>query len=147
MNNGAVTEVAMVSLGNQSSPAAQPTAQQAARFEQQLQMQVPGGGAQYYEAPSAETAGLTGNWRVAMNNMGKMAEQFRVDAGTLDGTHSSADASSASRRGGEPARAAEIFEQGMTRLSHMSYTMMSISFITTAERLAGENVRTLYQLG
>jgi hypothetical protein len=37
--------------------------------------------------------------------------------------------------------------KGMAQLSHMSYTMLNISFITTTERLAGENVRSLYQLG
>jgi hypothetical protein len=148
MSNGSVTATTAVNLsGMQPAPAVQPTAQQAARFEQQLQIPA-STGPQYYQAPPVEAAGLADNWRSLMNGVGQMADQFRADAEALKGTQSSVDTTpTGSQRALDARQTAEIFEKNMSQLSHMSYTMLNMSFITTAERLAGENVRSLYQLG
>jgi len=146
MTNLVVADVAMASLASsQSTTGAQPTAQQVARFEQQLQAPG-GGGTQYYQAPVVEGAGTGGNWQVVMSNVGQLAEQYRVDSVSLDGTPVTAELSHSSHGGSNPVSSAEVFERGMTQLSHMSYTMMSIGFVTSTERVAGENVRSLFQL-
>jgi hypothetical protein len=147
MSNVTVTEIATASLsGGPTLPAAQPTPQQAARFEQQ--MNLPGTEAPlYYGQAPAGSAGLDGNWRVMMDDMGKLSEQYRTDSAALDrvlsGTGSTA---SVAGPGQDPSARAETFEKTMSQVVHMSYTMMNVSLIGSAERLAGENVRTLYQL-
>lgn len=147
MSNIAVTELAMMSSAAGQSPAGvQPTAQQSARFEQQLQA----GGVgelQYYQAPLAEGAGMSGNWRVVMNDLGQMAEQYRTESMAFDHLSAGTETLSSSPEIGGPASGEMSFAETMSRLSHMSFTMMSITFVTSAERLAGENVRTLYQVG
>jgi hypothetical protein len=137
MTNGPLPAAALVSLPD-SQPVAQPTAQQVARFEQQMQLP-PTASPAYYQVPPQGTAGVAGNWHVMMHDVGQMAEQYRADAAALN------DASPPP--GTQPQDASANFLKGMTQLSHMSYTMLNISFITTTERLAGENVRSLYQLG
>jgi hypothetical protein len=130
-----------------AQPAAQPTAQQVARFEQQLQ--APGAGeAQYYQAPAIEAAaaGSGGNWQGVMNDVGRLAEQYRLDSVALDGGPLSVESASVAPGAEKAVSPAEFFQQGMARLSHMSYTMMSVSVVTSTERMAGENVRSLFQL-
>ena len=137
MTDLVIANIAAASMGAGEASTAQPTAQQVARFEQQLQ--TPGAGeAQYYQAPAVEAAaaGSGGNWQVVMNNVGQLAEQYRLDSVALDGAPAVEKAASP----------AEFFQQGMTKLSHMSYTMMSVSVVTSTERMAGENVRSLFQL-
>jgi hypothetical protein len=147
MTNGSVAEAALVSLqASQSAQGAQPTAQQTARFEQLLQSPASAGASQY-AIPQTETA-VAGNWHLVMNDLGHMAEQFRSDAAALEGAKGDLDSTSGNpRQASDPRAAANGFLKGMAQLSHMSYTMMNISFITTTERLAGENVRSLYQIG
>lgn len=146
MTNLAVADIAMASLtSSQSAAGAQPSAQQVARFEQQLQ--TPGAGeAQYYQAPVVEAASSGGNWQEVMNNVGQLAQQYRVDSVSLDGGPVNAEFSPLARSASHPVSQAESFQQGMTKLTHMSFTMMSIGFVTTTERMAGENVRSLFQL-
>ena len=137
MTNGPLPAAALVSLPD-SAAVAQPTAQQVARFEQQMQLPATASPA-YYQVPPPGTAGVAGNWHVVMHDVGQMAEQYRADAAAFN------DASAPSSA--QPQDASANFLKGMAQLSHMSYTMLNISFITTTERLAGENVRSLYQLG
>jgi hypothetical protein len=148
MTSGPAAATALVPLPD-SQPAAvpQPTAEQTARFEQQMQLPASATPA-HYGVPAPETAGVTGNWHVVMHDVGRMAEQFRADAAALNGAPTGAEStSSGSHAHPNPQAASENFLKGMSQLSHMSYTMLNISFITTTERLAGENVRSLYQLG
>jgi hypothetical protein len=147
MTDLAIANIAAASLSAGDATTAQPTAQQVARFEQQLQ--TPGAGeAQYYQAPAVEAAaaGSGGNWQVVMNNVGQLSEQYRLDSVALDGGPVSVESSSGTPAVAKAASPAEFFQQGMTKLSHMSYTMMSISVVTSTERMAGENVRSLFQL-
>jgi hypothetical protein len=137
MTNGPLPAAALVA-SPEAQAVAQPTAQQVARFEQQLQLPATASPA-YYQVPPPGTAGVAGNWHVVMHDVGQMAEQYRADAAALN------DASAPSSA--QPQDASANFLKGMAQLSHMSYTMLNISFITTTERLAGENVRSLYQLG
>jgi hypothetical protein len=137
MTNGPLPVAALVSLP-ETQAVTQPTAQQVARFEQQLQQPATASAA-HYQVPPPGTAGVAGNWHVMMHDVGQMAEQYRADAAAL--TDASAPPSA------QPQDASANFLKGMAQLSHMSYTMLNISFITTTERLAGENVRSLYQLG
>jgi hypothetical protein len=148
MTNGPLAAAASISLPeSQPVAVAQPTAEQAARFEQQLQLPASANPA-YYQVPPLETAGVAGSWHLVMHDVGQMAQQFRVDAAALDGAPADVDSTSdGPHRNAGPQAASESFLKGMTQLSHMSYTMLNISFITTTERLAGENVRSLYQLG
>jgi len=147
MSNIAVAELAMMSSAAGQSPAGvQPTAQQAARFEQQLQ--APGTAElQYYQSPVAAAAGASGNWRVVMNDMGQMAEQYRTEsAAFLDTDAAGIDSASSSQQTAGPAGGADFLAEEMSKLAHLSFTMMNINLVTSAERLAGENVRSLYQL-
>jgi|SRR5581483_10308406 len=148
MTSLVVADVAMASLASsQSTTGAQPTAQQVARFEQQLQASG-AGDAQYYQAP---VAGASGNWQGVMSNVGELAERYRLDSVSLDGAPVTADVpqrwhSHGSHRASNPVQAAEVLAREMSQLSRMSYTMMSIGFVTSTERVAGENVRSLFQL-
>jgi hypothetical protein len=147
MTDLAVANIAAASMTAGEGATAQPTAQQVARFEQQLQ--APGAGeAQYYQAPAVEAAaaGSGGNWQGVMNNVGQLAEQYRLDSVSLDAGPVSVESSSGAPAVEKAASPAEFFQQGMTRLSHMSYTMMTVSVVTSTERMAGENVRSLFQL-
>jgi hypothetical protein len=148
MTNGPLASAALVALPDgQPAAVAQPTAEQTARFEQQLQLPASANPA-YYQIPPPETAGVAGSWHLVMHDVGQMAEQFRADAAALDREPADLDSTSGGpRRNADPQAASQNFLKGMTQLSHMSYTMLNISFITTTERLAGENVRSLYQLG
>jgi hypothetical protein len=138
----AVSAVANISITSSSSgTAAQPSTAQVARFEQQLQAP-----AQFYQSPMPDATSVSGNWRVVMSDVTRLDEQYRVDNAALETPDSGADSMFTARESGSPAHAAEVIEKGMSKLTHMSYTMMSISFVTTAERLAGENVRSLYQM-
>ena len=137
---------AAAAVTSQSSTGAQPTAQAVSRFEQQLQS--PASTAQFYQAPLGDAVGVHGNWQAVMSDVGKISEQYRVDSMSVDGAPVTEQLSFGSRHGAgaDQLHSAQVFTQGMTKLSHMSYTMMSIGFVTSAERLAGENVRSLFQL-
>jgi len=147
MTNMIVADVAAATAAtSQSSAGAQPSAQAVSRFEQQLQS--PPSTAQFYAAPLGDAVGVHGNWQAVMSDVGKISEQYRVESMSVDGAPIAEQTSFSSRHGAgaDPLHSAEVFQQGMTKLSHMSYTMMSIGFVTSAERLAGENVRSLFQL-
>ena len=90
MTDVAVTSIAMAALTpGQSATGVQPTTQQVARFEQQLQ--APGAGeAQFYQAPVTAASG--NDLQGVMGDVGKLAEQYRVDTVSLDGTPLTADA-------------------------------------------------------
>jgi hypothetical protein len=91
--------------------------------------------------------GVNGNWRAVVSDLGQVAEQFRTESTALnDVTAVGSDAFSSSAGNVAPARGTDVFAQRMSSLSHLSFTMMNITFVTSAEQLAGQNVRTLYQL-
>lgn len=153
MTNLVVSDLAAAAMATSQASAgastgAQPSAQAVSRFEQQLQS--PATSARFYQAPLGEALGAQGNWQAVMSDVGKISEQYRVDSMSVDGAPVAdglaAQTSFGSRHGSNPLQAAQMFQQGMTKISHMSYTMMSIGFVTSAERLAGENVRSLFQL-
>jgi hypothetical protein len=145
MTNMIVADVAAATaVTGQASTGAQPTAQAVSRFEQQLQS--PASTAQFYQAPLGDAVGVHGNWQAVMGDVGKLSEQYRVDSMSVDGAPLAEQSSFSSRHGADPLHSAQVFQQGMTKLSHMSYTMMSIGFVSSAERLAGENIRSLFQL-
>ena len=148
MTNMTVADLAAAAAlpGESSTGGVQPTASSVSRFEQQLQAPVAEQW-QFYQSPLPAAVGANGNWQGLMSDIGKISEQYRVDSASLDGAPGSDAVSLGSGRGTDPVKSAEVFQQGMSKLTHMSYTMMSISFVTTAERLAGENVRSLFQLG
>jgi hypothetical protein len=130
-----------------SGPVPEPTLQQAARFSHQLQLPT-SATTNYYQAAPPDPVEISGNWRVMMHDVGQIAAQLRADAATLD--HATDNPESARHEPSEQPdlrTAAGDFRAGMAQLAHMSYTMLNVSLITTTERLAGENVRSLYQLG
>jgi hypothetical protein len=147
MSNMAVAELAMLaSAAGQSPGGGAPTAQQAARFEQQVQAPMTDG-FRYYQSPASEVSGASGNWPAVMHDLGQISEKYRTESTALDDlTASGSDAFSSSPGAADPARATEVFAQRMSTLSHLSFTMMNVSFVTSAEQLAGANVRSLYQL-
>ena len=141
MNAVAVADAATVSASlSQSASHTQPGAVQVARFEQQLQLPQ-----QFYQSP-LDSSGMSGNWRVMMQDVSRIDEQYRIDTASLESPDDQASAMFAGRGANDPARAEVAFEQGMAKLARMSYTMMNISLVTSAERLAGENMRSLYQI-
>jgi hypothetical protein len=147
MSNMAAAGFAMMSsAAGQAPTAGAPTAQQAARFEQQVGAPTTDG-LRYYQLPAPEVVGVNGNWRAVVSDLGQVAEQFRTESTALnDVTAVGSDAFSSSAGNVAPARGTDVFAQRMSSLSHLSFTMMNITFVTSAEQLAGQNVRTLYQL-
>jgi hypothetical protein len=140
MSNVAAAQLSvMASAAGQAPAGSQPAAEHVARFEQQLQAPA-ATELKFYESPSASGGG---DWRAVTDGVGQMAEQFRTDSAAL---HAELDGSSTSLRTASPAQGAEVFRHDMAELSRMSYSMMNISLVTSTEHLAGENVRSLYQL-
>jgi hypothetical protein len=139
------------SFGAPASALEEPAAQHVLRFEQQLQVPATGS-AQYYEAPDVETAGAGSDWHVVIRDVGDLAQKYRVESSALDDSLSDSSRTASVEAGSEPspAHVAEMFSaqmsEHMSQLVRVSYTTMNISFVTTAERLAGENVRSLFQL-
>ncbi len=134
---------AVPSSTTQASAVAQPTAQQAARFEQQLELPT----SEYYQPQLVQPSWPAGNWPAVMQDIGRVAEQFRADTEALKTDPVSMTASAGHPAGDAQRSAEESFEKGMSQLTHLSCTMLNIDLITSTERMAGENVRTLYQLG
>jgi hypothetical protein len=120
----------------------QPTAAQVARFEQQLQSPAEGE-VLHYQPPPVDGSLVSGELR---RDVGHLAEQYRAESMELEGTPAGEDELLDLRSAPDPTQATEVFERGMTHLAHMSYTMMSIGFLTNTQRECVENVRTLYQM-
>lgn len=103
--------------------APQPTAQQTARFEAQLQ------------------APLGSNWHSVMNNVKQVGAEVRaqfseaMEGGGID------------TRGLDPqmAKAMKLAEQTMAKATHFSYSMLNFQLVSSAQHIASESVRTLYQ--
>jgi hypothetical protein len=140
MSTVAAAQFGVMSSAAGHAPAGpQPAAEHVARFEQQLQAPA-AAEPRFYESPSVEGSG---NWRAMTDGLGQMAQQFRTDSAAL---HSELDGSGASLQAASPAQRQEAFRHDLSELSRMSYSMMNISLVTSTEHLAGENVRSLYQL-
>jgi hypothetical protein len=142
MNTTALAEVAAVAVSPSQSPTpAQPSAAQVARFEQQLQAP-----AQFYQTPTTDAAGVSGNWRAMAEPLAQIDQQYRIDAAALDKHADDVSAASDPRWGGDgPSRTVELNVHELSMAAHMSNSMLSISLVASAEHLAEENVRTLYQ--
>ena len=140
MSNVAAAQFGVMSSAAGHSPAGpQPAAQHVARFEQQLQAPA-AAERKFYESPAVQDHG---NWRAVSDALGQMAERFRTDSAAI---HAGLDDSAGSLQAASPAQRSELFRQDISELSRMSYSMLNISLVTSTERLAGENVRSLYQL-
>jgi hypothetical protein len=141
MNTTALAEVAAVAVSSGQSPTpAQPSAAQVARFEQQLQAP-----AQFYQAPTADAVAVSGNWRVMVEQVAQIDQQYRTDSAALDKQDDHESAMSDQRWGDGPSRAVELHMHELSMAVHMSNTMLSINLVASAEHLAEESVRTLYQ--
>ena len=141
-----MTNIAAAQLGAMSSAAGhalagpQPAAQHVARFEQQLQAPAAAAEPKFYESPSVRGSG---SWGAMTDGLGQVAEQFRTDSSAL---RAGLEGSVSSVQTAGPAQRLEVWRHEMSELSRMSYSMMNISLVTSAERLAGENVRSLFQI-
>jgi hypothetical protein len=134
MTNMTVLDVAAAAMATSgSTTAAQPSAQAVARFEQQLH--APSDAAQLYGAPVEGTAGMSEGWQSVVGHVGQISQQFRIDSKALE-----------SPLGLDADNSVAGFRQSMSQVTHMSYTMLSVNLVTSAERVAGENVRSLFQL-
>ena len=151
MSNVAVVEPALVSPAGQSGTGGQPTAQQINRFEQQLQAP-DATQLQYYQSP----AGASADWRVVTNDLGRLSEEFRTEMdGLADSTGTFSDLSAeptdldpmdADPDPADLGHTVESFKEAMSKEVHMSFTMMHITWVATAEQEVGQSVRTLYKL-
>lgn len=134
MTNMTVLNVAAATVATSGpTPAAQPSTQAVARFEQQLQ--APADTAQLYGAPVGNAAGMSEGWQSVVGHVGQISQQFRIDSKALEGP-----------LGLDADNSVAGFRQSMSQVTHMSYTMLSVNLVTTAERVVGENVRSLFQL-
>jgi hypothetical protein len=147
MNTIALADVAAVAASSGQSPTpAQPSAAQVAHFERQLQAP-----AQFYQAPTADTVGASGNWRVMVDGVAQIDQQYRIDSAALDKLgdmkleENVSPTSAEQRGGGGPSSTTELHMRELSMAVHMGYTSMTISLVVSAERLVEENVRTLYQ--
>jgi hypothetical protein len=141
MNTIALAEVAAVAVSPGQSPTpAQPSAAQVAHFEQQLQAP-----AQFYQAPTADSVAVSGNWRQMVGQVAQIDQQYRTDSAALDKQDDNESATSDQSWGNGPSRTVELHVHELSMAVHMSNTMLSINLVASAEHLAEENVRTLYQ--
>ena len=128
---------AVTAPGNQLSPVSQPTAQQAARFEAQLQ------GPASYGAPVEGTAGAPGALQTLAHDLGPTGADFRAQLLELQDT----PATDYAALGLEPKLAAvfnhtsEVFD----KTSRLTYSMFNFQLLTSVERVSSETTRTLYQ--
>jgi|HubBroStandDraft_1064217.scaffolds.fasta_scaffold263260_2 hypothetical protein len=132
MNDGSVSAIAAGSLvGAQVSSNAQPTAQQAARFEQQL----------HYEPPSVDTHGFGDGWHSLMDQIGQISKEARTGLDSFGSQDTTAfDLQETGLPGGT--------DQTMQMLTHLvdfSRSMMTVSLVSTSERVTIEGMRTLFQ--
>jgi hypothetical protein len=73
-------------------------------------------------------------------------QQYRIDSAAFDEHDDNVSATSDQRAGGDgPSRAVELHVHDLSMAVHMSNTMLSINLVASAEHLAEENVRTLFQ--
>ncbi len=134
MTDPTLTALNAVSAGGQQSlPAAQPTAQQVARFEAHLQA----GGT--YQAPPRSSLALQKNWHSVMSGVGHVAEDFR--------TQFAESFKLAAPDVTEPGKPVTIRTalQMLDKSTRMSYSAMNFQLLGTAERVTEDAGRTLYQ--
>ena len=123
--------------GQQTVPATQPTAQQVARFEAQLQPP------DTYEAPSRGSMGLGESWHSAMGSVGHVAENLRNEFTQAFQTVEPDDLESHTPMTIETA--AHKMMQMMDHSTRMSFSAMNLQLLGSAERVTEEAGRTLYQ--
>lgn len=138
----AYSQIATLSSGQDPSGGSAPTAQQTARFEQ-LAQPGPAANVQFYEHPPTEAS--AGQWQELKTDAGHLSEQYRTDSAAVERLPERVE-DALSLPSADPTHALEVYAAGMKTLTHMSYTMMGIGFLTTAERQVGDTVRTLYQM-
>lgn len=140
-----VPSVAVVADAGEAAAGAQPTAQAVSRFEQQLHS--PATESLSYAVPSTEASGTHGALHSVMNDVGRLSEEYRVGTAAFDAPGMEAEPMSVGRNPtADMARVTESFKHTMSEMTHMTFTMVNINLVTTAERMTGENVRTLFQL-
>jgi len=140
-----VPSVAAVADAGESAAGTQPTAQAVSRFEQQLHS--PSMQTLSYAVPSADASGIHGTLHSVMNDVGRLSQDYRAGTAAFDAPGMEAEPMSFGRNPTvDMARATESFKQTMSEMTHMTFTMVNINLVTTAERMTGENVRTLFQL-
>jgi hypothetical protein len=145
MTSMPVPGVAVVADAGQAAAGAQPSAQAVSRFEQQLHS--PSNVTLSYAGPSASGLGTHNALHSVMNDVGRLSEEFRVGTAAFDAPGMEAEPMSVGRNPtADMARVAESFKHTMSEMTHMTFTMVNINLVTTAERMTGENVRTLFQL-
>jgi hypothetical protein len=140
MNITALAAVAAAASGQSPTPV-QPGAAQVARFEQQLQAP-----AQFYQAPTPDSGAVSGNWRVMVQQAAQIDRQYQTESAALDKPDDGESSMSPERSRDDTSRTVKLQVHDLSVAAHMSLTMMNISLVANAERLAGENVRSLYQL-
>lgn len=134
MTDPTLTALNAVSAGGQQAlPATQPTAQQVARFESQLQT------AGTYQAPSQSAGGLPKNWHSVMNGVGHVAEDFRVQF-----AESFKLAAPDAAESGKPVTMKTALQM-LDKSTRMSYSAMNFQLLGTAERVTEDAGKTLYQ--
>jgi len=139
-----VPSVAAVANAGESAAAAQPTAQAVSRFEQQLHAPTQ---TLSYVVPSADASGAHGTLHSVMNDAGRLSQDYRAGVAAFDAPGMEAEPLSFGRNPTvDMATATESFRHTMSEMTHMTFTMVNINLVTTAERMTGENVRTLFQL-
>jgi|SwirhisoilCB1_FD_contig_51_2843957_length_1187_multi_1_in_0_out_0_2 hypothetical protein len=134
MTDPTLTAVNAVSSdGQQSLPAAQPTAQQVARFEAHLQA------GRSYEAPPQSALAFQKNWHSVMSGVGHVAEDFRTQFAESFKL-AAPDAMDASK----PVTVKTALQM-LDKSTRMSYSAMNFQLLGTAERVTEDAGRTLYQ--
>ena len=132
MNDGSMSAVVVSSLVEaQPSSNVLPTVEQTARFEQLL----------HYESPSAGAHGLAGGWHSLMDEVGQVSKDARAGLDSFD----SQDVAALDPQQTAPTDGADRIVPMLSHLVHFSRSMLTVSLVSTGERMTIEGMRTLYQ--
>jgi hypothetical protein len=141
MSTGSIAAVAASSLVEAASPTAmQPTAQQAARFQQQLNL--PDAASEpHYAAPAAQ-AGLQGNLRDMVEHLGQLSHQLGTNLEGADTTQLDV--------GGLPPelqQQLQLQREFDAEMSKMNNVSLSFTVIGKSVELTENVPKVLYQQG
>jgi hypothetical protein len=140
MSTGSIAAVAVSSLAESSpSPAMQPTAQQAARFQQQLNL--PDGASEPHYAPPAAQAGLQGDARVMMEHLGQLSHQLSAN---VEGADTHLDVRGLPPELQQQLQLQREFDAEMSKMNNVS---LSFTVIGKSVELTENVPKVLYQQG
>jgi len=138
MSIDAVAGIAATSLpGLEASSAVQPTAQQAARFEEQLQLPDISAQPSSYGAPQSGTGGV--DLHPLMDYAGQLSNQLHTQ---IDGVGAKTDTTLLDPRAAATIRA---MEETLDKVRDLGVTTLHFQFFTKGVQITDDSARMLFQ--